>query len=264
MNPLVSRGRGGLIGAATGLTVLALVIASAPCRAVDESAGPPEPPVRLRKKAKLTEQVPENKPETKLDDKAKEQPADKAVEPPQLRRPTGDDNPEPPMPGADPREILGRVSNNMRDVEELLGKHDAGTGTQQKQRDVVSDLDKLIELQQQQQQQQQASNHSSSEEMRRQQRQQRAARQQQQAQKQQQQQQREQAAQINANQPGAAGRSAGANRIADLYKDIWGHLPETMRQEMDAYSREQFMAKYHDLLKKYYSTLAEKGRRPGD
>ena len=56
----------------------------------------------------------------------------------------------------------------------------------------------------------------------------------------------------------------GRGKIADLYKDIWGHLPETLRQEMDAYSREKFMAKYNDLLKQYYSTIAEKGRQKGD
>ena len=53
------------------------------------------------------------------------------------------------------------------------------------------------------------------------------------------------------------------SKIADLYKDIWGHLPEKLRQEMDTYSREQFMAKYSDLLRQYYATLAEKGRSKG-
>ena len=50
------------------------------------------------------------------------------------------------------------------------------------------------------------------------------------------------------------------SKIADLYKDIWGHLPETLRQEMNQYSREQFMPKYNELLKQYYATIAEKGR----
>ena len=54
------------------------------------------------------------------------------------------------------------------------------------------------------------------------------------------------------------------SKIADLYKDIWGHLPETLRQEMNQYSREQFMAKYNDLLKQYYSRIAEKGRQKKD
>jgi hypothetical protein len=46
-----------------------------------------------------------------------------------------------------------------------------------------------------------------------------------------------------------------------MFKDIWGHLPETMRLEMDAYARQQFMPKYSDLLREYYKTIAER-RRP--
>ena len=66
--------------------------------------------------------------------------------------------------------------------------------------------------------------------------------------------------------PGAGGlgdkKNAGPN--ADLYKDIWGHLPETLRKEMDAYSRVEFMSKYNDLLQQYYKRISEKGRAKGD
>jgi hypothetical protein len=48
-------------------------------------------------------------------------------------------------------------------------------------------------------------------------------------------------------------------RLPDVYKDVWGHLPEKMRQEMDLYFREQFMPRYSDLLRQYYSSLAERG-----
>lgn len=69
----------------------------------------------------------------------------------------------------------------------------------------------------------------------------------------------------NGNNPrGGKTSSEGMSKIADLYKDVWGHLPETLRQEMDQYSREQFMAKYGDLLKQYYATIAEKGRRKAE
>lgn len=67
----------------------------------------------------------------------------------------------------------------------------------------------------------------------------------------------------NGNQPGAGtrGQEGNASRAADLYKDIWGHLPESLRQEMNAYFNDkQFMAKYDDLIKRYYSAIAEKGR----
>ncbi len=61
---------------------------------------------------------------------------------------------------------------------------------------------------------------------------------------------------------GGGGKSQGqAGKLAEMYKDVWGHLPETMRAEMNAYSREQFMAKYNELIKQYYSTVAEKSRK---
>lgn len=50
-------------------------------------------------------------------------------------------------------------------------------------------------------------------------------------------------------------------RITDTYKDAWGHLPEKVRQEMDLYFREQFMPRYSELLRQYYSSLAERSSR---
>jgi hypothetical protein len=75
-------------------------------------------------------------------------------------------------------------------------------------------------------------------------------------------QQPQQPNQQNGNQGGGGGKSQGEpTKLAEMYKDVWGHLPETMRAEMNAYSREQFMAKYNDLIKQYYSTVAEKSRK---
>lgn len=54
-----------------------------------------------------------------------------------------------------------------------------------------------------------------------------------------------------------------SDSLADVAKDIWGHLPETMRQEIDHYYRERFMPRYRDLLQQYYLRLAETERRPG-
>jgi hypothetical protein len=41
-------------------------------------------------------------------------------------------------------------------------------------------------------------------------------------------------------------------------KQIWGHLPDRLRQEMNQYYKEQFMPKYNDMLRQYYSRLAER------
>lgn len=54
---------------------------------------------------------------------------------------------------------------------------------------------------------------------------------------------------------------AKKNTIAELYRDVWGHLPEKARMEMDAYSRSQFMPQYDQILRQYYRTIAEQGRR---
>ncbi|MBO0696993.1 MAG: hypothetical protein J2P46_01235 [Zavarzinella sp.] len=46
-------------------------------------------------------------------------------------------------------------------------------------------------------------------------------------------------------------------KLADLYKDVWGQLPDRLRQEMDLYYREKFMPRYSELLRQYYAALAE-------
>lgn len=53
------------------------------------------------------------------------------------------------------------------------------------------------------------------------------------------------------------------DKLADLYKDVWGHLPDRMRQEMDLYYREQFMPRYSELLRRYYAALAEQKNKKG-
>jgi hypothetical protein len=57
-------------------------------------------------------------------------------------------------------------------------------------------------------------------------------------------------------------RAAGARQMADVVKDVWGHLPETLRQDVDHYYRDRFMPRYRELLQQYYSRLAEQDHRP--
>jgi hypothetical protein len=63
-------------------------------------------------------------------------------------------------------------------------------------------------------------------------------------------------------QPGTGGANAARqpDQLSDVVKDIWGHLPETMRQEVDHYYRDRFMPRYQDLLREYYQRLAERDR----
>jgi hypothetical protein len=170
----------------------------------------------------------------------------------------------------------------MRTAEDRLANTEVGAAPKQVQRDVVADLDKLIQATQQPPQggQNQQQNPSAGGGQGRQGQQQQQQQQMSRAgrrgsrggQPQPQQQAGRQGQGAQPGQPGAgnkpgAGNSSGhddMNKIADLWKDVWGHLPETMRAEMDAYARPQFMAKYEDVIKQYYSTIAEKGRRKAD
>lgn len=48
----------------------------------------------------------------------------------------------------------------------------------------------------------------------------------------------------------------------EVNKEVWGHLPDKLRQQVTQYYKEQFMPRYTDLLKQYYSSLAAPTGRP--
>jgi hypothetical protein len=43
-----------------------------------------------------------------------------------------------------------------------------------------------------------------------------------------------------------------------LNKQVWGHLPERLRQQVSQYYKEQYMPRYQEMLKQYYFSLAER------
>jgi hypothetical protein len=47
-----------------------------------------------------------------------------------------------------------------------------------------------------------------------------------------------------------------------VVKEVWGHLPDKLRQQVSQYYKEQFMPKYSELLKQYYSSLANAPQKP--
>jgi hypothetical protein len=65
-----------------------------------------------------------------------------------------------------------------------------------------------------------------------------------------------------AGQPGMGGSKSARqpDQLADVVKDFWGHLPETLRQDVDHYYRDRFMPRYRDLLQEYYGRIAERDR----
>jgi hypothetical protein len=134
------------------------------------------------------------------------------------------------------------IVKQMREIEERLGKPDTGEETQRKQKQIVKRLDTLIE------QARQAG--SSSKQMR--------IRQVRQA----------------GQKPGGSqqGQQAGANaRGAPLAKpakpnnprsmaggkDIWGHLPPELRQEMENSFKEEALPDKIDLIKRYYLSVSK-------
>jgi hypothetical protein len=48
----------------------------------------------------------------------------------------------------------------------------------------------------------------------------------------------------------------------DVAKDVWGHLPDKLRQQMTQYYREDVTPKYSELLRLYYSSLSERTTSP--
>lgn len=59
--------------------------------------------------------------------------------------------------------------------------------------------------------------------------------------------------------PGGSGKPKPDLPLDDPFtRRVWGHLPEKVRQQAMQSYREQFMPRYSEMLKQYYSTLNEK------
>jgi hypothetical protein len=246
------------------LLILALMVGLSV--ADDPAPGQPEPPVRLKKK---------DKPKA-------DAPPDQKPDPPKDKDEAKDDEPADLQdPEQDPKETLARVSKNMKSSADRLADKDPGEGTRQVQRDIIKDLDSLIEQMKQQQQSNSSKNSSSSNDSSSSKKQDdkhvRGNRRERKPGSGNQKNPRNSSARGNKSgqdkqpkdgtakgqNPGRGGNGGRdeMDKRPNSYKDVWGHLPEALRMEMDAYAREKFMAKYDDLLKQYYSTVAEKGRR---
>lgn len=278
---------------AIGLMLPALLLATLSV-ADEPDADKPEEPVRLKKKQRPGEAA-----RPPAADQKKE-PMAEQKEPKKEDKAKPDDAPAgEPLPDIDEQELLARVGRNMRASESRLADREVGEGTRQLQRDIVDDLDKLIALGEQPPDQDQNQDQQGGQEGQQQQGKQQAGKQQQgqmksggkqqqgkgtrtaRSSRQRRGQQMAKGGQTGqdkdgqqtaknepgqGNQPGAGNskEEGEMNKLADLYKDVWGHLPESMRSEMDVYAREKFMPKYNELIKQYYATISEKGRRKGE
>ena len=149
---------------------------------------------------------------------------------------------------------LVRIGREMRKAGTLIGQSKAGDETQELQKKVMADIDRLIQRAKQQQSQQSASS------------------------KQQQTARREQVKQAKPGQ-GEASRSdkpaidstdtkdrggkADLRRLdpaalSEVIKRAWGNLPEKQREEMLQNGGDKFLPKYELLIEEYYKALAER------
>jgi hypothetical protein len=190
------------------------------------------------------------------------------------------------------KDLLARVAKNMEAAEDRLKNQDPGDQTQKIQDDIVKDLTELLKQQQKQQQQQQSSSSSSSSQSKgskgsKSAQNQKGSKSQgnpktgkNQGQKDNTQAKKDSSSgnsqkkdgqdkkpgEASASKTGGGGKDSQGKggATADLFRDVWGHLPEAKRLEMDAYSRERLMPEYEELLRQYYRAIAESHRRKGE
>ncbi len=245
-----------------------------------------EPPLRLKKKVSPDEPEPSKEPkkpaaeEKKPDEPGKE--------------------PEPAEPEENDKEVLDRVAKNMRSLEERLANKELGEGTRQVGDDILKDLESLIRMSENppqggggedsQNNPAGASNDPKNPGGKSSQRSPSGGRKRGDKSSQQGNGGNGTGSQPSGSsrKPGGGGKQPGdqptgggqkpgtdpmgkggkddktdpLNPNADLYKDIWGHLPEALRAEMNAYSSDKEMIpKYDALIKKCSRTIAEQGSR---
>jgi hypothetical protein len=149
----------------------------------------------------------------------------------------------------DPLQSIGR---RMRRAEDLLAQRETAESTQALQREILDDLQRMIERLQQQCQGGQNSNSPSP-----------AGKP---SQKPGQANRQGSGENSGTNKPspdstervGAANRDGAEwERMQRALKQVWGHLPERVRQQMQSGMGEEFLPKYEDLIGQYYLRLAE-------
>jgi hypothetical protein len=259
-----------------GTLILAGAFAQ-PAAADDPVLDPADPPVRLKKKNRPVREK-KSEPPRKDDAKKNGETTPAAPDPDKPVRPKIDEakKPVPKKPVEDERKkIVERILKNLDKAEQKLAKNDPGRATREIQRDIVKDLDRLIEQTRNQQPPQGGSSSSRSRSRKSQQKPNSMP--------------RSSGSQKNNGKAGrndpkegkSKGNGEGGNtnnpadksgmggkggkkensKLNDLFKDVWGHLPETLRQEMDAYARAKFLPEYDLALRQYYRTLSEQGRK---
>lgn len=145
--------------------------------------------------------------------------------------------------GSPPENPLARIGERMRAAQELIAERDTSEKTQATQKEILSELARLIE------QTKKRCSGSAGKPA-----------------------QGKSSAQAGAGtgeaRPGPARESTDrvgkanfqdseTTDVKDVLRRIWGHLPDKMRDQMQAQLSEQFLPKYENLIEEYYKRLAE-------
>jgi hypothetical protein len=136
---------------------------------------------------------------------------------------------------------MGKIVKEMRDIEERLGKPDTGDDTQGKQKEIVKQLETLIE----QIRQSSSQGGKAMKEIR---------------------QAGTKPGEQPGDQPGANAVGAPLSKPAkptDKHvlaggKDAWGHLPPELRQEIDNLFKEDSLPAREELIRRYYLSVSRK------
>ena len=169
------------------------------------------------------------------------------------RNRVGSDLGEPSSGSSGPDSFFRELSELMRTAQRQLRAGNSTVDTQQIQQRVVEQLDQLIAAQENQQQQP-----SSAEQGRR------SATESEETSE-------GEASAVEGEEPGGeatgaegnsgeqatAGRDRASSRPGRSDDDVWGHLPERMRQQLQNAAGERFLPKYEDLIEAFYRRLAE-------
>jgi hypothetical protein len=150
-----------------------------------------------------------------------------------------------------------RITEQIRDAEQRLARSDSGNDTQELQRRIVDDLEKLIDqIEQQQQQQQQSS--SQSQQTANAQRKPGAGQPKPASQQPQNERDSQQAKDSDDKIRKGQVRKPDPGRIKSLLEKVWGSLPERERQNVMQSSVDDFPAKYQGVIEEYFKTLLKR------
>lgn len=150
--------------------------------------------------------------------------------------------------------LIARLNERMREVQGRIAKSQSGEKTQRLQREISDELAKLIDQAQRQAIKSGQSSSSSSGSSRS--------------------QARQPGQSSNAGEPSSEKPARDSSErmrkektakvdaeYQDLLKDVWGHLPPHLRQQMEQSANEEFLPKYESEISEYFRALNKSGKR---